>query len=150
MAVLPKAKECVLISKGEHILMLKSIEIKRIASRFPDAQGDGKANVLIWTFLSNKKDEDGFREEHEHMTAAELGKENNTRKLLRQMCPDLDDEEIDEMDTDDFKGQKFRARIVHVEKNGKLRAEFGLLEPYVAEKKSKSKDEDLEDVFEEE
>lgn len=135
MAVIPKGKEIVPISRGEHIVKLTEIKRDRIQSSF-GAGADGKSDVLIWRFVSKTKDEDGIAEEHGEITPPHWTPNNKTGKMMRWCAPDSDLEDVDV--DDDLVGNWYKARFDHETKpNGNIKAVILYMEPYVKPKAEK-------------
>ena len=51
-------KDRPLISTGEHILKLASVEVREMDDRY-GRSSTGKVNRIVWQFISNEADEDG-------------------------------------------------------------------------------------------
>jgi hypothetical protein len=140
MAALPKSKERVLMSEGEHVLKCTGAEIKRIESAYPDGKkDDGRADVLVLSFVSETVDEDGMPEEMDILLPPAISSKNKTGRIAVMMQPGLDPAN-DDWDPDDMVGRKFSGYIVH-EKNkcGNLRANAAKLKPFKGNGKAEPK-----------
>jgi hypothetical protein len=111
--ILPRGTESN-ISEGEHLLALTAIEVKRIKSAYPDG-ADGMADVMVFTWTSSTKDENGVRETFDTLLPPKITDKNKTGKLLTKMLPGVD-VSVDDIDTDDLIGLRFTAHIVLDEK----------------------------------
>lgn len=151
MAVLAKSREFALPNEGEHILKLVSATIERVTSSYPDGKADdGKADVLIMTFASNQKDEDGNRQELRILLPPTISSNNKTGKLAKKLIPGLDPD-TDPFDPDELVGRMWSAYITHEEtKSGKLIAWPTSMKPYtvgMAEPKPKPKPKPTDDDY---
>lgn len=122
MAVLEKTTDRTLISEGEHWLKFHSHEVKRIDSQFPDNKlPDGKADVLIVSFISSTTDANGVNEEMDTLLPPKISPANATGRFFRTLSPQIDLEK-DDVDPDDYVGRVYKALVVHeVTKSGKTR-----------------------------
>lgn len=135
MATLPKSREFALPDEGEHILKLVTSAIERITSAYPDGKhDDGKADVLVLTFVSNKLDADGNRQELRLLLPPTISSKNKTGKLAKKLIPGLDPD-VDDFDPDELVGRVWTAYVSHEEtKGGKTIAWPTSMKPYVAAK----------------
>jgi hypothetical protein len=135
MAALPKSREFALPDEGEHVLKLMTSTIERITSAYPDGKSDDqKADVLVLTFASNKKDDDGNRQELRLLLPPAISSRNKTGKLAKKLVPGIDPD-VDEFDPDELVGRVWSAYVSHEEtKGGKTIAWPTSMKPYVAAK----------------
>lgn len=151
MAVLEKAREYALPDEGEHILKLVSATIERVPSGYPDGKfDDGKADVLIMTFMSSQKDADGNHQELRILLPPRISSKNKTGKLAKKLIPGIDPD-VDSFDPDELIGRMWSAYITHEEtKSGKLIAWPTSMKPYtvgMAEPKPKPKPKPTDDDY---
>ncbi|MCX6359762.1 MAG: hypothetical protein NT029_08155 [Armatimonadetes bacterium] len=113
MATLEKSTDRTLITEGEHWLKFHGYEVKRITSSFPDNKvADGKADVLIVSFISSTTDANGVNEDMDVLLPPKISPANATGRFFRTLSPQLDLEK-DDVDPDDYIGRVYKAMVIH-------------------------------------
>lgn len=110
-------KDRPLISAGEHVLKLASVDVKEMDDRY-GRSSTGKVNRIVWQFISNETDDDGAPYEYAVFTGDVYGNEKaGMTALVDMLVPGMTVEKFAEFDTDDLIGKRFKAQIKHVKKD---------------------------------